>query len=186
LTIVASEIDLDVAVDADTFSTDVPAGAEDASRPKVENFRLSRVGSGQLALADYPPPLVIVTGDAAGIRTMAARLLPLTHGGVKPQVIGLLIAIPPADWKGSLLNPSDAASFADQAAQAAGRFPVPVGIDIKGATGYQITQAVGVEAGQPNPSAVGFVTSDGTLALGQAVTDAATDDELRDRINALR
>jgi hypothetical protein len=186
LTVVASEIHLDATVDAGTFSTDLPAGAQDASHPEVENFRLPRVGGGQLALADFPPPLVIVTGDAAGIRAMAARLLPLTHGGVKPQVIGLLIAIPSADWKGSLLNPSDATSFADQASQAAGRFRVPVGIDIKGATGLQITQAVGVEAGQPNPAAVGFVASDGTLALGQVVTDAATDNELRDRINALR
>jgi outer membrane lipoprotein-sorting protein len=186
VTIAASAIDLDATVDADTFSTDLPAGAQDASHPKVENFRLPRVGGGQLALADYPPPLVIVAGDAAGIRTTAARLLPLTHGGVKPPVIGLLVAVPPADWKGSLLNPSAAASFADQASRAAGRFPVPVGIDIKGAAGYQITQAVGVEAGQPNATAIGFVASDGTLALGQVVTDAATDNELRARVNALR
>jgi outer membrane lipoprotein-sorting protein len=185
-TMVASKIDLDAVVDADTFSTDLPAGAEDASHPKVEDVRLPRVGGGQLVLADYPPPLVIVTGDAAGIRTMVARLLPLTQGGVKPQVIGLLIAIPPADWTGSLLNPGDAASFADQAAKAAGRFPVPVGIDIKGSAGYQISQAAGVEAGRPDPTAVGFVASDGTLALGQTVTDAATDHELRDRINTLR
>ena len=181
--IVASTIELGMTVDADTFSTDVPADATDAGRLRIEDIRLPRVGGGQLALADYPPPLVIVAGDAAGIRTMVARLLPLTQGGVKPRVIGMLIAVPPPDWKGSLLNPTDAASFAEEASQAAGRFPVPVGVDIKGAAGYEITQQAGMEAGQSGPTAVGFVAADGTLA--HVATDAATDDELRDNITAL-
>jgi outer membrane lipoprotein-sorting protein len=183
-TIVASEIEPNATVDADTFSTDLPAGAEDASHPQLEDFRLPRAGGGQVALADYPPPLVIVAGDAAGIRDMLARLLPMTEGGVKPQVIGMLIAIPPADWKGSLLDAADAASFAEEVSKTAGRFPVPVAVDIKGAAGYQITEAAGVEAGQTNPTAVAFLASDGTLA--HIRTDAVTDEEIRDLINTLR
>jgi hypothetical protein len=185
-TTVARQIELDVTVAADTFSNDLPAGAKDAAHPQFRDFRLPRVGGGHLAWADFPPPLVIVVGDAAGIRAMVARLLPLTHGGVNPPVIGLLVAIPPADWQGSLLNPSDAASLAAQVAQAAGRFPIPVGVDIKGAASYQIAQAGGVDAGQTGPSVVGFVASDGTMALDQVITDTAPDDEFRDRINALR
>lgn len=182
-TIVASEVEPNATVDKGTFSTDMPAGAEDAAHPRIEDFRLPRVGGGELALADYPPPLLIVTGDAAGIRTTVARLLPLTKDGVKPRVIGLLIATPPRDWKGSLLNPSDAASFAEEASKAAGRFPVPVAVDIKGAVGYQIAERAGVEAGQTRPTTVGFVASNGTLA--HTATQAATDDELRDRIKTL-
>jgi hypothetical protein len=150
---------------------------------EVDDFRLPRVGGGEVALADFPPPLVIVAGGAAGIRTVVARLLPLTQGGARPRVIGLLTAIPPPDWTGSLLNPSDAASFADHASRAAGRFPVPVAVDIKGAAGYQITQAAGVEAGKATPVAVGFIASNGTLA--HVVTDTATDEELRDQIVGL-
>jgi hypothetical protein len=184
-TIQATEFQLDPAVDAATFSTDLPAaGAEDPGRPTIEAFRLPRIGGGQLALADYPKPLVIVTGSAAGIRKVLSRLLPLTHGGVDPPVIGMLIAIPADDWDGSLLDPEDAASFAREAAEKAGTFPVPVAVDIKGAAGYQITQAAGIEAGQTSPTAIGFISSDGTLA--EATTDTATDDELRDRIATLR
>jgi hypothetical protein len=186
-TVVATEVEMDPVVDADTFSTDQPAGqaarVDNPADQKIDDFRLPRVGGGEVALADFPPPLIIIAGDAAGIRTMATRLLPLTRGGHRPRVIGLLTAVPPADWTGSLLNPGDAASFADQASQAAGRFPVPVAVDIKGAAGYQITQAAGVEAGQTSPDAVGFIASNGTLA--HVVTEAATDQELRDRIDAL-
>ncbi|GAA4563591.1 hypothetical protein GCM10023176_07830 [Micromonospora coerulea] len=184
LSIAASEVDFDRTVDVGMFSTELPAGAQDGSGPRIEDFRLPRVGGGELALTDCPPPLVIVVGDAAGIRKMVARLLPLTQGGVRPRVIGMLVAVPPPDWKGSLLNPADAASFADEASKAAGPFPVPVGVDIKGAAGYQISQAAGVEAGQTKPTAVGFVASDGTVA--HASTDAAPDDKLRELIDTLQ
>ena len=183
-TMEATEFELNPAVDADTFSTDLPAGADDPARPKIEDFRLPQIGGGELALADYPEPLVIVTGSAAGIRKVLSRLLPLTHGGVKPQVIGMLIAVPAPDWKGSLLDPKDAASFAREAAATAGTFPVPVVIDIKGAAGYQITQAAGIEAGQTSRTAIGFVASNGTLA--EATTETATDEELRGQIATLR
>jgi hypothetical protein len=145
---------------------------------------LPRIGGGEVALADYRPPLVIVAGDAPGIRKMVDRLLPLTAGGVRPQVIGMLIAIPPADWKGTLDNAQDAASLAEQVSQAAGRFPVPVAVDVKGAAAYQITAAAGVEAGQTHPTAVGFVGAD--RSIGDVTTDAAADDELRNQINTLR
>ena len=184
LSIAASEVDFDRTVGVDVFSTELPAGAHDGSGPRLEDFRLPRVGGGELALADYPPPLVIVVGDAAGIRGMVARLLPLTQGGVRPRVIGMLVAVPPPDWKGSLLNPADAASFAEEAWKAAGPFPVPVGVDIKGAAGYQISQATGIEAGQTKPTAIAFVASDGTMV--HASTDAATDAKLRELIDTLQ
>jgi hypothetical protein len=183
-TLVATAIDVHPTVDADTFATDLPAGAEDAAHPKIDDFRLPRIGGGEVALSDYRPPLVIVAGDAAGIRKMVDRLLPLTQGGVRPQMIGMLIAIPPADWKGTLLNPQDAASFAEQVSQAAGRFRVPVAVDIKGSAAYQITEAAGVEAGHTHPTAVGFVRAD--RSIGDVTTEAATDDELRNQINTLR
>jgi hypothetical protein len=119
------------------------------------------VGGGEVTLTDYPKPLVIVIGNAAGIRKMVDRLLPLTQGGRKPPVIGMLIAVPPDGWKGSLLNPSDAAAFAEQVSRSAGTFPVPVAIDIKGAAGYPVTQAAGLDAGQMALTAIGFIGSDG-------------------------
>jgi hypothetical protein len=57
-------------------------------------------------------------------------------------------------------------------------------VDIKGAAGYQISQAAGIEAGQTTPTAVGFVASDGTVA--QVSADAATDNELRELIGTLQ
>ncbi|MFU8876330.1 hypothetical protein [Micromonospora sp. SL4-19] len=184
LSIAASEVDFDRTVDVGTFSTELPARAQDASDSRIDDFHLPRVGGGELTLAAYPPPLVIVVGDAAGIRKMVARLLPLTQGGVRPRVIGMLVAVPPPDWKGSLLNPTDAASFAEETSKAAGAFPVPVGVDIKGAASYLISQATGIEAGQTEPTAVAFVASDGTMA--HASTDAATDDKLRELIDTLQ
>ena len=187
-TVVATEIEIGPAIDAETFSTYRPSDAatltENRADPKIDDFRLPRVGGGELASTGFPPPLVIVAGDAAGIRTMAARLLPLTHGGARPRVIGFLTAVPPPDWTGNLLDPGDAASFADHASQAAGRFPVPVGVDIKGAAGYQITQAAGVEAGQTTPTAVGFIAAG--MALAHVATDGTTDAELQDLIDAVR
>jgi hypothetical protein len=171
-------------VDADAFSTALPAGAQDAAHPRMDDFRLPRVGGGEVALADYHPPLVIVAGTGPGIRTMVDRLLPLSDGGVRPQVIGMLVAIPPADWKGTLDNPRDAAAFAAQVSQAAGQFPVPVAVDVKGGAAYQITERAGVEAGQRHPTTVGFIRSDRTI--GEVTTDAASDEELREQINKLR
>jgi outer membrane lipoprotein-sorting protein len=181
LTVVATEIDLSPDVDADAFATDLPGGVEeDPAQPAIEDVRLPRVGGGEIAVANYPRPLLIVVGDAAGIRNLAKRLLPLTGGGGQPQVMGILIAVPPPDWQGSLLDPTDAASFVAEVSKTAGAFPVPVAIDIKGAASYLITQAAGFEAGQTTPTVVGLVGSDGTLT--NVATDAASDAELRDLI----
>jgi hypothetical protein len=128
-------------------------------------------------------PLVIVAGDPEGIRQTVQRLLALTGGGIKPQLIGMLIAIPPEGWKGSLLDPEDAKSFADSVTKSAGTFKVPVAIDPKGGGSYQITGPAGIEAGHTRPTAVGFVRSDGTLA--HVTTDKATGDELRNQIDDL-
>jgi len=184
VSVVATEVELDPTVAADTFATGLPADSDESTGAKVDEVRLPRVGGGELALADYPAPLVIVAGDPAGIRKMVNRLAALTNGGVQPRVIGMLIVIPSPDWEGSLLDAKDAASFAEEASKAAGTFPVPVAVDIKGAAAYQITQAAGVDAGQTSPTSIGFVSSNRTLV--GATTDAVTDDELRQRISSLR
>jgi hypothetical protein len=161
---------------ADTFSTEIPAGGSELG--PLQDFRLYRVGGGKIASADYRGrPLLVVTGGAAGIRAMLTRLAPITGNGTKPQVIGLLIAIPPEGWKGSLLNPADERSLAAEVSKAAGSFPVPVGIDFKGAAGYQISQQTGDQPGGTRPTAVGLVRSDGTLV--QVLTETATDAALR-------
>jgi hypothetical protein len=179
--VVATKVTMNPQIDADTFSTELPKGAEDANHPKLDDFRLTRVGGGELALTSYRNrPLVIVAGEADGIRRMVQRLLPMTASGTKPQVLGLLYAIPAEDWTGSLLNPADETSFAESVAKSAGTFDVPVGIDIKGNAAYQISLAAGVDASTSPPTTVGFVRTDGTLA--QITTDAATDAELQSKI----
>jgi outer membrane lipoprotein-sorting protein len=184
VTLLATKVDFNPAIAADTFSTKVPEGVENAAQPKLANFRLPQVGGGELALDTYlGQPLVIVAGDPEGIRLMVQRLLPLTGGGTKPRLLGMLIAIPPEDWQGSLLDPEDAKSFSDSVSKSAGTFKVPVAIDPKGAAGYQITGPAGIEAGQTRPTAVGFIRSDGTIA--HATTDKVTDDELRNQIDDL-
>jgi hypothetical protein len=175
-------------IKGDTFSTKLPPGNETTELPPgaettesggIGSFRVPAVGGGYLAAASYQgKPLVVVTGPADGLRSAFGRLLPMTAGGSKPAVIGLLIAVPPSDWKGSLLNPADAKAFTDSVAKAAGRFAVPVGIDVKGAASYSIT---GGEPGQPGFEtlvSIALVKSDGTLAR---VTPAgkATDAQLR-------
>jgi hypothetical protein len=183
-TMVVTEVSRNPNIDEDTFSTTLPEGAEDTAHPKLDDFRLPRVGGGEVALADYPGrPLVIVAGDAEGIRRTVQRLLPLTGGGTKPQALGMLTATPPEEWKGSLLNLDDAKSFAASVSKTAGTFNVPVAHRPQGGAGYQITEVAGIEAGQTRPTAVGFTRSDGTLA--HVTTDTATDAELRNQIDDL-
>jgi hypothetical protein len=114
---------------------------------------------------------------------MVNRLAPLTHGGVQPRVT----RHPSPRSRGHparrcLTVPLPTRRLAGR--RAAGTFPVPVAIDIKGAPAYQITQAAGVDAGQTGPTSIGFISSDRTLA--GATTDAVTDEELRQRISGLR
>ena len=66
----------------------------------------------------------------------------MTSGGAKPTVIGVLIAVPGSDWKGSLANPEDEKTSVDSVATSSGPFAVPVGIDVKGAAVGQIVQTL--------------------------------------------
>ena len=144
---------------------------------------MPRVGGGQLARANYQEPLIVVVGDAEGIRATVQRLLPLTADGHKPQVVGMLIAPPSPDWQGSLLNPEDVRSLADAVSKSVGSFAVPVGIDFKGGASWPIASTAGVEPGTAGPALIGFVTADGTVA--HATTTAVTDADLREQIDAL-
>lgn len=178
-TMVATKITLNPPVTTGTFSTKVPTGGEDSAHPTFTDFRLPAIGGGELALADHRnQPLVIITGDAAGIRQMAKRLLPMTARGSKPQLLGLLFAIPSKDWKGSLLKSGDAKSFIASVSKAAGTFNIPVGIDIKGNAGGQITTTAGFQPGVtsfPWPPVVGLLRTDGSIDgvfIGPKTSDA--------------
>jgi hypothetical protein len=173
-TIVVTELVFNPPITADTFSTAMPAGVE-SFEPFY--FRLPRAGGGKVDTTYYVgQPLLVVTGDAAGIRAMVARLAPMTD----IPVLGLLIAIPPPDWKGSLLNPADRRSLAAEISNRAGAFPVPVAIDFKGATATPISGPAGIPLGGTRPTAVGLVRSDQGLA--KVLTEKATDKELRSQI----
>jgi hypothetical protein len=164
-------------ITADTFSTAMPLGVKEF---EPFYFRLPRVGGGKVDTTYYVGrPLLVVTGDAAGIRAMVARLAPMTD----TPVVGLLIAIPPPDWKGSLLNPVDRRSLAAEVSARAGSFPVPVAIDFKGAAAAPISGRAGIPLGGTRPTAVGLVRSDQGLA--KVLTDKATDSELRRQIAKL-
>ena len=198
---VATEVTFGPPIDAETFSTALPAGAESLEPPDdegsqpppdgpssrnlpLDDFRLPAVGgSGYVDRASYRgKPFVVVTGSADGIRSALRRLLPMTRGGSKPAVIGFLFALPSSDWKGSLLNPADEKSFLDSVSKTAGRFPVPVGIDVKGGAGLAITQEIsGVQPWDPGFDkvvSIAMFASDGTLQRA-VVADKATDADLR-------
>jgi hypothetical protein len=129
--------------------------------------------------------LVIVVGDAAGIREMVAPAPTDDAGGVRPRVIGMLVAVPPPGLEGQPAQPSRRHVLRRGGVEG-GRPDRRAGRrgHIKGAAGYQISQAAGIEAGQTKPTAIAFVASDGTMAL--ASTDAATDDKLRELIDTLQ
>jgi outer membrane lipoprotein-sorting protein len=188
-TTVATEFTPNPAIDENTFSTTLPTGAEDAAHPRVDGFRLPRVGGGEVAFDDYRgQPLIIVAGPATGVRQLVTRLLPMTGGGAKPRLLGMLIVVPPEDWKGSLTNPEDAKSFSDSVSKSAGTFKVPVGIDIKGAASYSFTRLVPeIQPGQPDHlvrTAVALIRSDDTVE--RVATDTtATDTQLQTWIAAL-
>jgi len=177
VTIVVTELVFNPPITAETFSTAMPAGVEEF---EPFYFRLPSVGGGNVDTTDYVgQPLLVVTGDAAGIRAMVARLAPMTD---KP-VVGLLIAIPPPDWKGSLLNPADRRSLAAEISNQAGSFPVPVAIDFKGTAATPISGPAGIPLGGTRPTAVGLVRSD--QGLEKVLTEEATDELLRSQIAKL-
>jgi outer membrane lipoprotein-sorting protein len=173
-TITVTDLVFNPPITADTFSTALPAGVEEF---EPFYFRLPRVGGGKVDSTYYVgQPLLVVAGDADGIRAMLARLAPMTD---KP-ILGLLIAIPPPDWNGSLLNPADRRSLAAQVSKQAGSFTVPVAIDFKGAVATPISGAAGIPLGGTRPTAIGLVRSDQGLA--KVLTEKASDNELRSQI----
>lgn len=194
---VPTEVTFGPPIKADTFSTSLPPGVEATPSPGAEQtsegalggFRIRAVGGGYLDAASYRgKPVVVVTGPADGIRAEIARLLPMTAGGKKPAVIGLLIAIPPSDWKGSLLNAADETAFVDSVDKSAGRFAVPVGIDVKGAAGYSMTggipEMLPSEPGYETSVAIAMVNSIGALAR-VTLADQVDDAQLRNWVAGL-
>jgi hypothetical protein len=181
---VPTEVTFGPAIKADTFSTEIPAGAEvppDDSEttgpPRLGEFRLPAVGGGYVSDTSYRgKPLVLVVGSPTSLKAALARVVPMTGGGVKPVVVGVLIAVPPSDWKGSLLNPEDEKKYLDSVAKTAGPFAVPVGIDVKGAAVGQIVaslpELIPPEGSTETESAVALVGSDGVVAHVMPPEDA--------------
>ncbi|MGY4766954.1 hypothetical protein ACXC9Q_08550 [Kribbella sp. CWNU-51] len=123
-------------VPPDAESTEVPPDSGDFGPDEIGSFRLNAVGGGFVDSMSYGgKPFVIVAGSADGIRTALGRLLPMTRAG-KPPVVGFLLVMPPEDWKGSLLNPKDVDQLAASISKSAGTFAVPVGLDFKGAASW--------------------------------------------------
>jgi len=167
---------------AATFATAIP---DDHGYQPLRAFRVPRVGGGQLALHDYRGhPLVVITGDASGIRSLASRLAPLTNNGQAPPVIALLNAVPPDNWKGTLLSRDDTSALAATMSKQIRDLGIPTGIDFKGAAGQPISMPAGVAPGRTRPTAVGFVRSDGTLA--EVLTGRASTAQLEHQVTRLR
>ena len=182
--LVVTELTFDPPISKNTFSTEMPTRAAHNNYQPPADFRLPRVGGGELALADYRrAPLVIVTGDADGIRKMAGRMARIKGGANRPPVIGLLNSVPPANWRGTLLNPADVKSLADSISNEVGPFDIPVGIDFKGNEGSAISGPAGVPEFHTRPAAVGFLQSDGTMT--QVLTQHSSDDELQQAVRSL-
>ena len=178
--LVVTRLEFNPPTTAATFSTAIP---DDPGYAPL-SFAVPRVGGGYLVLDDYRGrPLVVITGDAAGIRSLAARLAPLTKNGQAPRIIALLIAIPPANWSGSLLDPDDDSSLAAAISRHVGDLGIPTGIDFKGAAGEPISMPAGVRDGETRPAAVGFVRSDGILAA--VLTERASTAELAHQVARL-
>ena len=172
-----SEVTFGAEIKPDTFSTDVPAGAEtlptEPSEEEVEPgmfpAELPAVSGGFINTALYAgKPYVVVSGPADGIRATLGRVLPMTHAG-KPAVVGFLFAAPGEDWKGSLLNPEDEKAFVDSVLKTAGTFPAPVGVDIKGATAASF-------ASSPTDVTIALVTADNRFAHVTPAADVSDAD----------
>jgi hypothetical protein len=181
LTATVSEIDLNATIPAESFALKPPRGAQDQAHPAVPAFRLPRIGGGELTMDTYRgAPVVILLGDAEGIRSLVERVLPMTGGGKSPRVFGLLHSLPPADWKGSLLNRSDAAALAKVVSASVGSFQVPVGIDFKGGVSVNMTNDLDPQNAE---TAVVLVGSDGNIS--RVAAPSTTDSVLRGWIAGL-
>jgi len=173
LDMVATEINPDPPIDEMTFSTDLPDGAVDG--PQLADFRLPKLGGGTLDRSDYrDTALIVVIGEAKGIRRLLDLLAPLTRNGTGPPVVAMLNAVPPAGWKGTLLNEQDAAAFAASVSKTAGRFAVPVGIDIKGAAASELRSYEQMQAGI---SVVVAVSASGTIDFTTTDAELAASDK---------
>ena len=180
--LVVRKLEVNPPTTAATFSTTMP---KDRGYQPLKAFRVARVGGGQLALNDYRGrPLVVITGHAAGIRSLASRLARLTNNGQSPRVIALLVAIPPDNWNGSLLHSDDASALASTMSRQVGDLGIPTGIDFKGAVGEPISFPAGVSPQETRPAAVGFIRSDGTLA--EVLTERASTTQLARQVARLR
>lgn len=178
----ASDVDFHLTIAADAFSLPPPSGAQDQAHPAAL-FAVPRIGGGELGAVSYRgAPLVIVTGDAAGIRTLVDRLLHMTGGGKSPPVIALLMFDDFTNFKGSLRNPSDVAALAKSISASVGTFKVPVGIDFKGVAARDLASSTDVED-LSRETRVVLVDSFGTVARVASAT--ATDDELKGWIGGL-
>jgi hypothetical protein len=207
---VITEVTFGPAITAETFSTELPPGADssvvapegestempegestevppaggDIGPYEIGSFRLRAVGGGFVDGASYRgKPFVIVAGPADGIRTAVGRLLPMTRAG-KPPVVGFLLVLPAEDWKGSLLNPEDVTELADSISKSAGKFAVPVGLDFKGVASEMFMGTTVIEPPDPKQVTIALVASDGTFAHVTSARDV-TDAKLRSWIAAL-
>ena len=143
----AIEVELGVGVDDATFSTEIPTGMSgpqdetDASGtplPLTATDTVPRAGGGDLQLADirHGPSLVVI-GELAGVTAMLNELLPKTSTGTAPRVFVLLNPIPytedePENPDLSLATEEGTKKLIAKASSEVTKFPVPVGIDIKG------------------------------------------------------
>ena len=178
--LVVTQLQFNPPTTAATFSTEIP---DDPGYEQL-HFALSRLGGGYLVPDDYlGHPLLVITGDAAGIRSLAHRLAPLTKNGQSPPVIALLVTRQPTNPDGSPRDTDDAALAASISRQV-GDLGVPTGMDLEGAAGAPISGPAGMRAGETRPAAVGFVRSDGILAA--VLTEHATTAELTQQVAQLR
>lgn len=180
----ASQVDNDPTLTASTFALPPPSGAQDQQH-LAASFTVPSLRGGELSAVSYRrAPLVIVSGDAASIRALVDRLLPMTGGGKSPRVIALLAFNDFTRWKGSLLNPTDVAALVKLVSASAGTFKVPVGIDFKGGAAEQLAHLFDVRRGGSHTEAhVVLIDSAGTVA--RVALAGATDDELKGWIGDL-
>jgi len=177
--LVVTQLQFNPPTTAATFSTEIP---DDTGYAPL-HFAVSRLGGGYLSPEAYlGRPLLVITGGAAGIRSLAHRLAPLTKNGQSPRVIALLIATPPVNSDGSPIDFDDA-TLAASISRQVGDLGVPTGMDLQGAAGAPISGPAGMRPGETRPAAVGFVRSDGILAA--VLTERATTDQLAQEIAGL-
>jgi hypothetical protein len=169
---IAIEVTVGVATSATTFSTDLPAGATTPG-PLTNIESTPRVGGGTLLTADIRKgPSLVVIGDLKGLKAMLEAILPETGNGTRPHVYGLLSSVPAPEWKGSLANPEDEKRFVNEVSAAAGAFPVPVGIDIKGAVAGEELRPV--DQAMAGTTVLAAINADGTLAWRMTDTELAS------------